>query len=89
MEDIEDKLENGELHEHYKFVADKGQEPLRVDKYLMNFIENATRNKIQNAAKAGNILVNNQVVKPNYRVKSGDEVRVILAYPPRDNELIA
>jgi len=89
MEDLEDKLESGELHEHYKFVADKGQEPLRVDKYLMNFIENATRNKIQSAAKAGNILVNGEAVKPNYRVKGGDEVRVILSYPPRDTELLA
>lgn len=89
MEDLEERLENGELHEHYKFIADKGQEPLRIDKYLMNFIENATRNKIQNAAKAGKILVNNEAVKPNYRVKAGDEVRVILAYPPRDTDIIA
>lgn len=89
MEDLEHKIESGELHEHYKFVADKGQEPLRVDKYLMNFIENATRNKIQLAAKEGNILVNGEPVKPNYRVKGGDEVRVILSYPPRDTDLIA
>ncbi|MCK5782568.1 MAG: RluA family pseudouridine synthase [Flavobacteriales bacterium] len=88
MENIEERLENGELHEHYSFVADKGQEPLRVDKYLMNFIENATRNKIQNAAKAGNILVNGQEVKPNYRVKAGDDVKVVLAYPPRDGTVI-
>ena len=43
---------------HYEFVADKGQSPLRVDKFLMNFIENATRNKIQKAADSGNIFVN-------------------------------
>jgi 23S rRNA pseudouridine1911/1915/1917 synthase len=47
---------NDDLYEHYKFVADKGQQPLRVDKYLMNKVENATRNKIQKAAKDGNIL---------------------------------
>ncbi len=48
--------EEDDLYEHYNFVASKGQEPLRVDKFLMNFIENATRNKIQQAAKEGNIL---------------------------------
>ena len=63
-----------ELFEHYKFVAAKGQEPLRVDKFLMNFIENATRNKIQQAAKQGHIWVNGDIVKQNYKVKPGDEV---------------
>src|SRR5690606_15080985 len=61
-----------ELFEHYSFTGAKGQEPLRVDKYLMNFIENATRNKIQQAAKAGNIQVNGIPVKQNYKVKAGD-----------------
>ena len=50
-----DSLDTDSLHEHYSFEASKGQEPLRVDKFLMNFIENATRNKIQAAAKEGNI----------------------------------
>ena len=57
-----------ELYEHHKFVADKGQQPLRVDKYLMNYIEGATRNKIQTAAKDGNIYVNEVAVKSNYKV---------------------
>jgi 23S rRNA pseudouridine1911/1915/1917 synthase len=48
-----------ETYEHFKFTASTGQEPLRVDKFLMNFIENATRSKIQQAAKSGHILVNN------------------------------
>ncbi len=71
-----------ELYEHHKFKATKGQEPLRVDKFLMNFIENATRNKIQKAAKDGNIWVNNKIVKQNYKVKAGDEVRVLFEHPP-------
>lgn len=71
-----------ELYEHHKFVASKGQEPLRVDKFLMNFIENATRNQIQKAAKDGQIWVNNIVVKQNYKVKAGDEVRVMFSHPP-------
>jgi 23S rRNA pseudouridine1911/1915/1917 synthase len=71
-----------DLFEHYRFIAGKGQEPLRVDKFLMNFIENATRNKIQQAAKGGNIWVNNKVVKQNYKVKAEDEVRVLFEHPP-------
>ena len=71
-----------ELFEHHKFVASQGQEPLRVDKFLMNFIENATRNKIQQAAKSGNIWVNDTIVKQNYKVKAGDEVRVLFEHPP-------
>ncbi|WP_461532642.1 RluA family pseudouridine synthase [Sinomicrobium sp.] len=71
-----------ELYEHYSFMAGKGQEPLRVDKFLMNFVENATRNKIQQAAKNGNIRVNGVVVKANYRVKAEDEVKVLFEHPP-------
>jgi 23S rRNA pseudouridine1911/1915/1917 synthase len=79
--------ESQELYEHYRFVADKGQRPLRVDKYLMNLMENTTRNKIQNAAKAGNILVNETPVKPNYKVKPEDVISIVLAHPPRVIEI--
>ena len=79
---------NDELYEHHRFVAAEGQEPLRVDKYLMNFIENATRNKIQLAIKAGNVLVNEVPVKANYKVKAHDVVRVVLAHPPHENLLV-
>lgn len=82
-------IENEELYEHYRFTASQGQIPLRVDKFLMNFIENATRNKIQQAAKAGNILVNEVAVKQNYKVKPKDVVRVVLAHPPHENLLVA
>ena len=58
IENEENSNVNDDLYEHYKFEASEGQEPLRVDKFLMNFIENATRNKIQQAVKAGNVLVN-------------------------------
>lgn len=78
---------NDDLFEHHSFTATKGQEPLRVDKFLMNFIENATRNKIQKAAKDGNIYVNGDPVKQNYKVKAGDEVKVLLEYPPYENLL--
>jgi 23S rRNA pseudouridine1911/1915/1917 synthase len=79
---------NDDLYEHFKFVAGEGQDPLRVDKFLMNFIENATRNKIQQAIKAGNVLVNDQVVKANYKVKAREVVRVVLAHPPHENLLV-
>lgn len=75
-------LNQDELFEHHRFIASKGQEPLRVDKFLMNFIENATRNKIQQAAKQGNIWVNDAQVKQNYKVKAGDEVKVLFEHPP-------
>ncbi len=77
-----------ELFEHYKVVADKGQALLRVDKFLMNRIENATRSKIQQAAENGNILVNEKPVKSNYRVKPHDVITVVFAHPPREIELI-
>jgi len=81
-------LETDSLHEHYSFEASKGQDPLRVDKFLMNFIENATRNKIQAAAKEGNIWVNQNPVKSNYKVKAGDKVQVMFEHPPYENLLV-
>jgi 23S rRNA pseudouridine1911/1915/1917 synthase len=77
-----------ELHEHYRFVADPGQQPLRVDKFLMNRIEHATRNKIQKAAKEGHIYVNDQSVKSNYKVKGRDIVRVLFTHPPHEFLLV-
>ena len=85
---LEVDFQEESLHEHFSFTADKGQEPLRVDKYLMNRIENATRNKIQNAAKAGSIFVNDKAVKSNYKVKGGDVVRVLFGHPPHENLMV-
>lgn len=81
--------EDQALYEHYHYTADLGQAPLRVDKYLMNRIENATRNKIQHAAKSGGIHVNGKSVKSNYKVKGGDKVQVLFAHPPYENLLLA
>lgn len=77
-----------ELFEHHRFVADKGQGLLRIDKFLMARMESTSRNKIQNAAKAGNILVNDKPVKSNYKVKPQDVISIVLAFPPREIELI-
>ena len=80
---------NNSLFEHFSFQVDKGQAPLRIDKYLMNFVENATRTKIQAAAKNGSIKVNGVVVKSNYKVKPSDDIRVLFEYPPHENLLVA
>jgi 23S rRNA pseudouridine1911/1915/1917 synthase len=80
--------EDGELFEHHRFLASKGQVPLRVDKFLMNFIENATRNKIQQSAKGGHVWVNDEIVKSNYKVKAGDDVKVLFEHPPHEFLLV-
>lgn len=81
--DLED-----ELFEHFRFEVPKGQATLRIDKYLMSLIQNATRNKIQTAAAEGNIFVNDAIVKSNYKVKPFDVVRVMLSHPPYENHII-
>ena len=77
-----------ELYEHHRFEAGKGQAPLRVDKFLMNLVENATRNKIQKAADNGNIFVNDVPVKSNHKVKANDVVRVLMEQPPFENIIV-
>lgn len=84
----EELTDQQELFEHYRYVVDPGQSLLRVDKYLSARIENTSRTRIQDAANAGNILVNNSPVRPNYRVKPGDVVQIVLPTPPREIELI-
>lgn len=85
---MKEELLNEELFEHHKIIADKGQEPLRVDKFLMNRIEGISRNKIQQAANDGFIQVNNIAVKSNYKVKANDVITVMFTSPPRELELI-
>ncbi|WP_303822663.1 RluA family pseudouridine synthase [Apibacter mensalis] len=90
-QDILDTDQNNdadELYEHFKITVDKGQGSVRIDKYLVNLIENSTRNKIQKAALAGNVLVNNIPVKSNYKVKPNDIVSIVLAHPPRDTSIV-
>ncbi|MDP4240802.1 MAG: RluA family pseudouridine synthase [Bacteroidota bacterium] len=77
-----------ELYEHFRIVVDKGQGLLRIDKFLMARIENASRNKIQNAAKAGNILVNDKPAKSNYRIKPLDVISIVMPHPLREIEII-
>lgn len=78
-----------ELYEHHRIVVDKGQSLLRIDKFLMNRLEHVSRNRIQNAADAGSILVNSKPVKSSYKIKPGDVISIVLAHPPRIVELYA
>lgn len=86
-EDSDEEL-GDDLFEHHRFVADPGQAPIRLDKFLMDRVENATRTKIQNSTKAGNVLVNGNTVKPNHKVRPLDVITVVLAHPPRDKTII-
>ena len=78
-----------ELYEHFRFVADKGQQLLRVDKFLVQRLEKSSRNRVQQAAEAGCILVNGKPVKSNYRVKPLDVVSVVMDRPRYEFEITA
>ncbi len=84
---LETQLDDTELFEHHRFIIDKGQSIIRIDKYLNDRLENISRNKIQNAATAGNILVNNKAVKSNHKIKPGDVISIVMSYPKREIEL--
>lgn len=79
--------EEQDLYEHLRIMVDKGQSLLRIDKFLMHRIENASRNRIQNAIEQGNVLVNDKVIKSSYKVKPLDVISVVLPHPPRDTEV--
>jgi len=76
-----------DLYEHLRIVVDKGQSLLRIDKFLMHRVENASRNRIQNAIELGNVLVNDKAIKSSYKVKPLDIISVVLPHPPRDTEV--
>lgn len=84
MKMIEPEEQKEELFEHKKFGVDKGQEPVRIDKYLFTHIANSTRTRIQYAIGAGNVLVNGKPVKASYKIKPNDEISIVLAYPPKE-----
>ena len=84
----EELVEQQELFEHHRFKVDPGQTMVRIDKFLFTRMENTSRTRIQNAANAGNIIVNNNPVKPSYKIKPGDVVQIVLPNPPREIELI-
>ncbi|MFN5921790.1 MAG: RluA family pseudouridine synthase [Bacteroidota bacterium] len=89
-DDLENEEESTEqeLFEHFRIVVDKGQSLLRIDKFLMIRLQNASRTKIQAAAEADSILVNEKPVKSSYKVKPGDVISIVLPHPPRDTEIV-
>lgn len=86
MQEIEDEEE--ELYQHHRIEVDKGQSLLRIDKYLMSKLQNASRNKIQDAIESGAVRVNDAIIKANYKVKPFDIITVLLPEPPRNTEII-
>jgi 23S rRNA pseudouridine1911/1915/1917 synthase len=79
--------EEQDLYEHLRIIVDKGQSLLRIDKFLMSRVENASRNRIQTAIEQGNVLVNDKSIKSSYKVKPLDVISVVLPHPPRDTEV--
>ena len=79
---------NDELYERFTLTVDKGQEPLRIDKFLINRIERGTRNKLQRAINTGMVLVNGKEVRPNYKVKPNDEIIVYSDTDPEESEIV-
>ena len=92
LEDVEIESSDGQsdgMYEHFRFVVDKGQQLLRVDKFLVDHMQKASRNRIQQAAEAGCIWANGKPVKSNYRVKPGDVVSVVMDRPRYEFEIVA
>ena len=88
-ESIEEQQDvNDDLFERFVLKVDKGQEPLRIDKFLKARIENATRNKIQQAINAGLVSVNKAIIKQNYKIKPFDEIIVYSDMSPQDTEVV-
>lgn len=83
------EIDGRELFEHFRFEADKGQQLLRVDKFLVQRLEKSSRNRIQQAADAGCIIVNGRPVKSNYRVKPLDVVSVVMDRPRYELDIVA
>jgi 23S rRNA pseudouridine1911/1915/1917 synthase len=90
MVDIEEQelVDQDELYEHFRFVVEKGQAPTRIDIWLCNRLPVVSRNRIQNACAAGNILVNGKEVRSSYKLKPLDQIQIVLPEPVRIKELI-
>ena len=88
LDDVEPVGDEAQLYEHFRVVVDKGQEMMRVDKYLFDRLTNASRNRIQKAADAGFVMANGKPVKSNYRVKPEDVVTIMMTRPPRTFEIL-
>ena len=88
--DDEDSLSGSsdEMYEHFSIVVDKGQKMLRLDKFLVDRMEHCSRNRIQQAADNGLLLVNGVAAKSSYKVKPLDHITFVMPYPKRELEII-
>ncbi len=91
-----EKIEEGsetsggdELYEHHRYHVDAGQGPVRIDKFITDRLTRVSRNKVQNAIRSGNVLINDQTIKPNYKVRPLDTVRIVLPQIPNEMEVVA
>lgn len=89
LQDIDELEGEPQLYEHFRFVVDSGQEPQRIDKYMLEKLQHSSRNRIQRAADAGFVHVNDRPVKRNYRVRPGDVVTLMLDRPRHDTSIEA
>ncbi|HUP13295.1 MAG TPA: RluA family pseudouridine synthase, partial [Niastella sp.] len=88
LEQNESAEVSDDLYQRFTFIVDKGQEPLRIDKFLMNRIEGGTRNKLQQAINNGFVLVNEREVKQNYKIKAGDSIIVYSDASPESTDVV-
>lgn len=88
QEDDSSEDSSEELYEHHNFVVDPGQELLRIDKFLVDRVPNTSRNRLQQIANSGNLMVNGTAVKSNYKVRPGDEISIVLPFPIRELKLV-
>lgn len=87
-DDLDESLdEQGALYEHHHIVVDKGQVPIRIDKFLFDRLPNVSRNRIQKAAEAGFILVGERPVKSNYKIKPLDEISIMMDRPRYETDI--
>lgn len=87
-QDKNHKEQNDDLFEEVEVIVDPGQKPVRIDKFLMDKLEKVTRNRVQNAIRAGSITVNEKEIKPNYKIRPNDTINVVLPRPPKEGEAV-
>ena len=80
-EELDSDLSNDDLYQYKNIRVDPGQDPVRIDKFLIDRLSNTSRNRIQNAIKAGSVRVDGKEIKPNFKIKAGQEIQIVLPKP--------
>ena len=87
-EEFDSDLSNDDLYQYKNIRVDPGQDPVRIDKFLIDRLSNTSRNRIQNAIKAGSVRVDGKEIKPNFKIKAGQEIQIVLPKPQEPNRLV-